>query len=95
MFLFFHRCVLCSGMVYGYSCCVDGLQDLKQLPASQCQLASLYAFTVPENFLSNCGVAISDWETDLSERCLPTATNNMLTDCTIASCRLAPHTVQI
>lgn len=87
------------GMVCGYKSALrlllNGLQDLKQLSASQCQLASLYAFTVPEILLSSCGIAISHWETDVAERCLPTAINNVLTDQTITSCRLAPHNVQI
>lgn len=77
------------------SCCVDGLQDLKQLPATQGQLTSLCAFTVPETLLNNCSVSISCWGTDVAKRCLPTATNDILTDYTIASCRLALHNVQL
>ena len=77
------------------SCGVHGLQDLQQLPASQCQLASLYAFTVPEALLSDCSVAICRWEIDVAERCLSVAASTVLTDYTIASSRLAPHHVQI
>lgn len=73
------------------------MQDLKQLSSSQGQLASLYAFTIPEPLLSNrcCKAAISHWQTTMTEQCLQEFSKNVLTEHTIASRRLAPHTVQI
>lgn len=70
------------------------MQDLKQL-STQDQLASMFAFTIPETLFSYCSAAVSHWKIEVTERLSVRATNNVLTDHSIVSCRLAPHNVQI
>lgn len=70
------------------------MQDLKQLSV-QDQLASMFAFTVPETVFSYCSAAVSHWKIEVTEQLFVRATNKVLTDHSIVSCRLAPHNVQI